>query len=153
MNTDSNTHLRLTTQVFQGHAATGVHLDLTTNSQPLRLENAGEHKTRGTLTYTGQAGEHHQSDRSLLVNPGDFHRTALHRSGRCNTPVRPVQARKPKTPNSPTELQTDQTRNSSHTGQQRTHPNVHPSKKPNRGCTGQTGERHQSDRYGLGFSG
>jgi hypothetical protein len=95
MNTASNTRLRLTTQVGQAHTATGVLLDLETNSQPHRPENAAEHKTRASLTYTGHAGEHHQSDRSLLVKPGDFHRIALHRSGQCNTPVRPVSAKKP----------------------------------------------------------
>jgi hypothetical protein len=79
MNMTSNTRLRLTTQVGQAHAATGVLLDLGTNSQPHRPENAAEHKTRASLTYTGQDGEHHQSDWSLLVKPGDFHRTALHR--------------------------------------------------------------------------
>jgi hypothetical protein len=94
-NTTSNTPLRLTTQVVQDHVATGVLLALGTNSQPHRPENAAEHKTRASLTYTGQADEHHRSDQSLLVKPGDFHRTALHRSSRCNTPVRPVQARKP----------------------------------------------------------
>jgi hypothetical protein len=83
MNTASNTRFRLTTQVGQAHAAIGVLLDLGTNSQPHRPENAAEHKTRALLTYTGQVGEHHQSDRSLLVKPGDFHKTAL-------TPVRPV---------------------------------------------------------------
>jgi hypothetical protein len=82
MNTASNTRLRLTTQVGQAHIATGVLLDLETNSQPHGPENATEHKTRASLTYTGQAGEHHRSDRSLLVKPGDFHKTALHRSGR-----------------------------------------------------------------------
>jgi hypothetical protein len=45
MNTASNTHLRFTTQVGQAHAATGVLLDLGTNSQPQRPENAAEHKT------------------------------------------------------------------------------------------------------------
>jgi hypothetical protein len=95
MNMASNTRLQLTTQIGQAHAATGVLLDLGTNSQPHRPENAAEHKTRASLTYTGQAGEHHRSDRSLLVKPDDFHITALHRSGRCDTPVRPVQARKP----------------------------------------------------------
>jgi hypothetical protein len=83
MNTTSNTCLRLTIQVGQVHAATGVLLDLVTNNQHHRPENAAEHKPRALLTYTGQVGEHHRSDRSLLVKPGDFHRTAL-------TPVRPV---------------------------------------------------------------
>jgi hypothetical protein len=81
MNTTFNTRLRLTTQVGQAHAATGVLLDLGTNSQPHRPKNTAEHKTRASLTYTGQAGEHHRSDRSLVVKPGDFHKTALHRSG------------------------------------------------------------------------
>jgi hypothetical protein len=83
MNMTSNTHLRLTTQVGQAHAATAVLLDLGTNSQLHRPENAAEHKTRASLTYIGQAGEHHRSDRSLLVKPANFHRIAL-------TPVRPV---------------------------------------------------------------
>jgi hypothetical protein len=83
MNTASNTRLQLTTQVGQDHAATGVLLALGTNHQPHRPENAAKHKTRALLTYTGQAGDHHRSDQSLLVKPGDFHKTAL-------TPVRPV---------------------------------------------------------------
>jgi hypothetical protein len=76
MNMASNTRLRLTTQVGQDHAATGVLLALGTNNQPHKPENTAEHKPRALLTYTGQAGEHHRSDRSLLVKPGDFHRTA-----------------------------------------------------------------------------
>jgi hypothetical protein len=75
MNTASNTRLPLTTQVGQDHAATGVLLVLGTNNQPHRPENAAEHTPRALLTYTGKAGEHHRSDRSLLVKPGDFHRT------------------------------------------------------------------------------
>jgi hypothetical protein len=83
MNTTSNTHLRLTTQVGQDHAATAVLPALGTNNQPHKPENAAEHEPRALLTYTGQAGEHHRSDRSLLVKPEDFHRTAP-------TPVRLV---------------------------------------------------------------
>jgi hypothetical protein len=60
MNTASNTHLRITTQVGQAHAATGVLLDLGTNSQPHRPENAAEQNTRASLTYTGQAGKQHR---------------------------------------------------------------------------------------------
>jgi hypothetical protein len=63
MNTASNTHLRLTTQGGQGHTATRVLLDLRTNSQPHRLKNTAEHKTRALLTKpvrpvstTGQTG-------------------------------------------------------------------------------------------------
>jgi hypothetical protein len=83
MNTTSNTRLRLTTKVGQDHAAIGVLLDLGTNNQPHRPENAAEHIPRALLTYTGQASEHHRSDRSLLVKPVDFHRIAP-------TPVRLV---------------------------------------------------------------
>jgi hypothetical protein len=129
MNMASNTRLRLTTQVGQVHAATRVLLHLGTNSQPHRPENAAEHKTRVSLTYIGQDGEHHWSDRSLLVKTCDFHRTAL-------TPVRPVQhtgqtgprQRAPKHQTGLPSSKTTRTRNSSNTGQQRTHPNVHPSK-------------------------
>jgi negative regulator of sigma E activity len=95
MNRASNTRFRLTTQVGQIHVATRVLLNLGTNFQPYRPENAAEHQTSSPLTNTGQTGEHHQSDRSLLVKLGDFHRKAPHRSDRCNTPVRPVSARKP----------------------------------------------------------
>jgi hypothetical protein len=83
MNTTSNTRLRLTTQVGQDHAATGVLLALGTNKQPHRPENTAEHKPRALLSYTGQVGEHHRSDRSLLVKHGDLHRIAP-------TPVRLV---------------------------------------------------------------
>jgi hypothetical protein len=151
MNRASNTRLRLTTQDGQAHAATGVLLDLGTNSQPHRPENAAENKPRALLTYTGQAGEHHRSDRSLLVKSGDFHKTAP-------TPVWPVQltgqtgssqkASKHQIGLPSSKL--NQNRNSSNTGQQRTHPNVHPSKNPIGVCTSQTGERHRSDRCGLG---
>jgi hypothetical protein len=94
-NSASNTRLRLTTQVVQVHAATEVLLNLGTNSQPHRPENVAEHQNLSPLTNTGQTGEHHRSDRSLLVKPGDFHRMAPNRSGWCNTPVKPVSAGKP----------------------------------------------------------
>jgi hypothetical protein len=68
MNTASNTRLRLTTQVGQDHAATWVLLALGTNNQPHGPENAAEHKPRASLTYTGQAGEHHRSDQSCWWN-------------------------------------------------------------------------------------
>jgi negative regulator of sigma E activity len=93
--TASNTRLRLTTQIGQVHVATRVLLNLGTNIQPYRPENAAEHQTSSPVTNTGQTGEHHRSDRSMLVKLGYFHRVAPHRSGRCNTPVRPVTARKP----------------------------------------------------------
>jgi hypothetical protein len=44
MNTTSNTRLRLTTQVGQDHASTGVLLALGTNNQLHGPENAAEHQ-------------------------------------------------------------------------------------------------------------
>jgi hypothetical protein len=140
-------------QVGQVHAATGVLLNLGTNFQPHRPENAVEHQNSSPLTKIGQTGEHYRSDRSLLVELSDLHIMAPHRSGRCNTPVRPVSARKPQNTNRPTELQTNP---NSKQQQHRTTANTprrSPEQKPNRGCTGQTGERHLSDRCALGFSG
>jgi hypothetical protein len=104
-------------------------LDLGTNSQHHILENATEHKTRASLTYTSQADEHHQSDQSLLVKTGDFQRTAL-------TQVRPVNHTGRTNPSQKALkhqtglpiFKTTQTRNCSNTGQQRTHPNTHSSK-------------------------
>jgi negative regulator of sigma E activity len=122
MNTTSNTRLRLTTQVGQIHVATGVLLNLGTNFQPYRPENAAEHQTSNPRTNIGQTSERHRSDQSLLVKLGDFHRNAPHRSDRCSTPVRPVSARKPQNtkqayqaPNRP-KLETAATRdNNKHT--------------------------------------
>jgi hypothetical protein len=95
MNMASNTRLRLTTLVGQAHVATGVPLDLGNQHTTFRPENAAEHQTSSPLTNTSQTGEHHRSGRSLLVTLGNFHRKAPHRSDQCNTPVRPVSARKP----------------------------------------------------------
>jgi hypothetical protein len=148
MNTASNTRLWLTTQVGQDHAATGVLLALGINNQLHRPQNAAEHKPRGSLTYTGQVGEHHRSDRFCWWNLEISTEQLLHRSGWCSSLVRPVQARKPQiyqTVLSSSKL--TQTRKSSNTGQQRTHSNVHTSKNPTGVCTGQTGERHRSDQW------
>jgi hypothetical protein len=100
------------------------------NQQPTsRTRERSGAPTQASLTYTGQAGEHHRSDRSLLVKPETSTGRPLHRSGRCSSPVRPVQARKP--PIYQTGLPSSklsQTRNISNTGQHRTHPDAHPSK-------------------------
>jgi hypothetical protein len=63
MNTASNTHLRLTTQVGQDHAATGVLLALGTNNQLHGPENAAEHQLEShrptpiwPMSTTGQTG-------------------------------------------------------------------------------------------------
>jgi hypothetical protein len=47
-----------------------------------RPENAVEHQTSSIQTNTGQTGEHHRSDRSLLVKLGNFHQVEPHRSDR-----------------------------------------------------------------------
>jgi hypothetical protein len=118
-----------------------------------RPENAAEHQTSSLLTNTGQTGEHHRSDRSLLVrfatSTERLHTgqtDATHRSDRS-------QPESPKTPNRTTELQTDP---NSKQLQHRTTTNTprhSPKQKPNKGYNGQTGERHRSDRCDLGFSG
>jgi hypothetical protein len=67
MNTASNTRLWLTTQVGQAHVATGVPLDLGTNTQPFEPKHTNMH-----------SGNLH----GLLPVP--------HRSDRWPAPVRPV---------------------------------------------------------------
>jgi hypothetical protein len=125
------------------------------NQQPTsRTRERSGTQPRALLTYTGQAGEHHRSDRSLLVKPGNFHKTTP-------TPVRPVQLadqigssqETPNLPSRPTELQTD---SNSKQQQHKTTTNSHkrsPEQNPTGVCTGQIGERHQSDRCDLSSSG
>jgi hypothetical protein len=95
MNTASNTRLRLTTQFGQAHVATGVPLDLGTNTQPSDPRTQRNTKPRvyrptpvrpvsttgqtgpcwwelATSTkwlHTGQAGVIHRSDRSKPESP------------------------------------------------------------------------------------
>jgi hypothetical protein len=73
MNTASNTRLRLTTQVGQAHVATGVLLDLGTNTQPFEPKHTNMH-----------SGNLH----GLLP--------VLHWSDRWPAPVRPVTPVRPK---------------------------------------------------------
>jgi hypothetical protein len=70
-------------------------------------ENTAEHQTSSLLTNTGQTSEHRRSDRSLLVKLATSTERlhtgqvgATHRSDRS-------QPESPKTPNRPTDLQTD----------------------------------------------
>jgi hypothetical protein len=125
-----------TTQVCQDHTATKVLLVLGTNNHLHPLENAVEQETQSPLHCTGHTSEQHQSDRSLLAISENFHRRPLHRSGQCSSPVRPVQAKKSQIHQidlpSP---KTDHTRNSSDTGQQGPHKDVHSSKTQQRVCT------------------
>jgi NAD-dependent oxidoreductase involved in siderophore biosynthesis len=95
MNTASNTRLRLTTQIGQAHVATGVPLDLGTNTQPSdprtqrntkprvhwptpvrRVSTTGQTgpcwwnlATSTKWLHTGQAGATHRSDRSKPESP------------------------------------------------------------------------------------
>jgi hypothetical protein len=168
-NMASNTRLRLTTQVGQDNAATGVLLDLGTNKQP----------SEPKLTNTHSGNLH-----DLLP--------VLHRSDRCPAPVRPVTPVRPvnravqaggyisrttsvpeslsdfsrpwnkNTPKtqpaqkeSPTQslgkqLQTDQELISSTTTQRHTSQVVHPRQIPQVSYTVQTSHTHRS---GLGSSG
>jgi hypothetical protein len=76
-----------TTQVGQDHIATKVLLVLGTNNHLHLLENTMEQATRAPLDYTGQAGEQHQWNRSLLTKYENLHRRPLHRLGWCSSPV------------------------------------------------------------------
>jgi hypothetical protein len=150
MNTASKTHLQLNYPSWprpRSHwSATGPR-----NQQPpsQTRERSGT-TTRAPLTYNGQAGEQHRSDRFLLAKHENFHKRPLHRSGRCSSPIRLVQARKSQIRQTglPSSKLT-QTHNNSNTGQQRTHTDVHPRQNPLSLCTGQTGDQHRSDRSGL----
>jgi hypothetical protein len=132
MNTVTNTRLRLTTQVGQDHTATGVLPALGTNNQPHRPEKAAEHKPRALLTYTGQAGEYHHSNQSLpgetwrllLNNPYTDQAGVAHRSDR-------FKPESPKTPNRPTELQTDPNSKQQQQGTTANPPKCSPKQKPN----------------------
>jgi hypothetical protein len=108
MKTGSNTRLRLTTQVVQAHVATGVPLDLGTNTHTLPTR---ERSRTPNLESTDQ----HRSDRwAPPVRPVPAGETGqLPLSG--STPVRPVRRtgqtghslKAPKAPNRATDLQTD----------------------------------------------
>jgi hypothetical protein len=119
MNTASNTHLRLTTQAGKAHVATGVPLDLGTNTHTLPTRERS-----GTPNF--ESTDPHRSDRWAppvrSVPAGETEQLS---------PVRPIAAWKPprhQTGQPTTKL--TQTRNRSNTGQQRTHQDVHPIKIP-----------------------
>jgi hypothetical protein len=116
-----------------------VLLNLETNFQPHRPENAAEHQNSSPLSNTGQTGpcwwNLATSTKWLLTSQAG----ATHRSDRS-------QPESHKTPNRPTELQTDpNTKHQQHRTTANT-PERSLEQKPKRGCTSQTSERHQSDR-------
>jgi hypothetical protein len=129
MNTTSNTRLQLTTQVGQDHVATWVLLALGTNNHLHGPENAAEHQLEPhwptpvrPVSTTSQTGP-------CWWNLGTSTERPLHRSGRCSSPVRLVQARKSQIyPTGLPSSKLTQTWNSSNTWQQQTHPDVHPKK-------------------------
>jgi hypothetical protein len=133
MNTASSTRLRLTTQVGQAHVATGVPLDLRTNTHTLPTrETQRNTKPRvhwSTPVRPVPAGETGQLSLigSTLVRP-------VRRTGQTGHSLKA-----PKAPNRPTDLQTDP---NSKQLQHRTIANTprrSPERKPTEGCTGQTG--------------
>jgi hypothetical protein len=129
MNMASNTRLRLNYPSWPRPRSHWSATGLRNLQPPSRTWERIRTPARTSLTYTGQAGKQHQSDRSLLVKLGNFHIKAPTPVKRCTSPVRPVQARKPQIYQTglPSSKLT-QTSNSSNAGQQRTYANVHPSK-------------------------
>jgi hypothetical protein len=67
----------VTTQVGQAHVATGATLDLGTNTQPSDPRTQRNTKPRvyrpTPVRPVSTTGEHHRSDRSLLVKLSNFH--------------------------------------------------------------------------------
>jgi hypothetical protein len=158
-NTASNTCLRLTTQVGQAHAATGVLLDLGTNKQPSepKLTNSHSGNLHNLLPVL------HQSDRwPAPVRPvnrdgqaGGYNRRTTSVPDSLNDFSRPCNKNTPKTQparkENPTQslakqLQKDQEQTSNTTTQRHTSPVVHPRQIPQVVRTGQIGQEHRSDR-------
>jgi hypothetical protein len=171
-NTASNTRLRLTTQVSQAHAATGVLLDLGTNKQPSEPKHTNTHSgnLHGLLTVlhrsdrwpapvkpvtpvrpmacAGKAGGYSSRTTSVPESLSD-----LSRSWNKNTPkTQPARKENP-TQSLAKQLQTNQELTSSTTTQGHTSQAVHPRQIPQVAYTGQTGHAHRSDRSSLGSSG
>jgi hypothetical protein len=170
-NTTSNTRLRLTTQVGQTHAATGVLLDLGTNKQPSepKLTNTHSGNLHNLLPLlhrsdrwptpvrpvtpvkpvdrAGQAGGYSSRTTSVPGSLSDFSRP-----WNKNTPkTQPARKENP-TQSLPKQLQTDQEQTSSITTQRHTSQVVHPRQIPQVAYTDQTGHTHLSDRSSLGSS-
>jgi hypothetical protein len=171
-NTDSNTRLRLTTQVGQAHAATEVLLDLGTNKQPSEPKHTNTHSRNlhdllpvlhrsdrwpalvrpvtlvRPVDSTSQAGGYSSSTTSVPESLND-----LSRPWNKNTPkTQPTQKENP-TKHLTKQLQTDQELTSSTKTQRHTSQVVHPRQIPQVARTGQTGQEHRSDRCNLGSSG
>jgi hypothetical protein len=95
MGVDKNSSRRRWRLQQDEHNFQHTSLNLGTNSQPHRPENTAEHKTRvhwptlvRQVSTTGQTGP-------CWWKQATSTEIAPQRSGRCNTPVRPVSAGKP----------------------------------------------------------
>jgi hypothetical protein len=171
-NTTSNTCLRLTTQVGQAHVATGVPLDLGTNTQLFEPKHTNTHS--GNLH--GLLPVPHRSDRwpapvrpMTPVRPVDSASQVGGYSSRTTsvpeslshfsrpwnkTTPKTLPARKENpTQNLTKQLQTDQELTSITKTQRHTSPAAHPRQIPQKTFTGQTGQEHWSDLCSLGSSG
>jgi hypothetical protein len=171
-NTTSNTHLRLTTQVGQAHAATRVLLDLGTNKQPSepKLTNTHSGNLHGLLPVqhrsdrwhalvrpvapvrpvdrAGQAGGYNSRTTSVPESLSDFFRP-----WNKNTPkTQPARKENP-TQNLAKQHQTIQEQTSSTTTQRHTSQAVHPRQIPQGAYIGQTGHTHRSGWSSLGSLG
>jgi hypothetical protein len=170
MNTTSTTRLRLTSQVGQAHAATGVLLDLGTNKQPFEPKHTSMHS--GNLH--GLLPMLHRSDPwPALVTPVTpvrlvdrasqvggyssrtkvFQRASVTSLGPGTKTLQKHNLHSRKNLQILVkQLQTNQEQTSSTTTQKHTSPAVHPRQIPQVVCTGQTGQEHRSDGCNLGSS-
>jgi hypothetical protein len=152
MNTASNTRLQLTTKVGQAHVATGVPLDLGTNTQPSDPRMQRNTKPRvhwptpvRSVSTTGQTGP---CWRELMTSTKWLHTSqagATHRSDRSKPESPQITKHAYRPPNWP-KLETAATQdNSKHTQtftRAKTHQGLHRSDR----------SRHRSDRCSLGSS-
>jgi hypothetical protein len=171
-NTASNTRLLLNTQVAQAHVATGVPLDLGTNTQPSEPKPTNTHNgnLHGLLLVphrsdrwsasvrpvtpvrpvdnAGQDGGYSSRTTSVPESLSDFSRPW----NKTTLKTQPARRENP-TQDLTKHLQTDQELTSSTKTQSHTSPAAHPRQIPQKTCTGQTGQEHWSDRCSLGSSG
>jgi hypothetical protein len=171
MNTTSNTCLRLTTQVGQANVATGVPLDLGTNTHPSEPKHTNTHSgnLHGLLPVphrsdrwpapvrpvtpvrqvnsAGQVGGYSSRTTSVPESLSDFSRPW----NKTTPKTQPARKENP-TQNLTKQLQTDQELTSSTKTQRHTSPVVHRRQIPHVTHTGQTGQEHRSDRCSLGSS-
>jgi hypothetical protein len=168
----SNAHLRLTTQVGQAHVATGVPLDLGTNTQPSEPKHTNTHSgnLHGLLPVphpsdrwpapvrpvtpvrpvdsAGQASGYSSRTTSVPESLSDFSRPW----NKTTPKTQPARKENP-TQNLTKQLQTDQEQTNSTKTQRHMSPAAHPMQIPQKTSTGQTGPEHQSDQCRLGSSG